>query len=148
MQSRKFVKNSLRDLFEEILQVCRQTQVDPAATSKRCSVTGDVLGRHRDKYAATAVEHESVFAGDPDEGISLDEQLPAGWRHSLAGKSREKLKRTESETCKDWQTCFSVRSEDRPLRSADPVAFVNQVAARERAGTSRTEAFCGNFNIA
>jgi hypothetical protein len=107
-----------------------------------------IFAGHHGQSAATAVEHESRFAGDVDEGNPLDQHLQASWGDSVTGKGWKELRSNELETCKDWQTCFSVGSTDRPLRSAERVAFVNEVAARERVGASQTEAFCTTSDVA
>lgn len=88
-------------------------------------------GRRRKKYAATAVEHESMLAGDADEGMQLDEQFQASWRDSLLGKGWEELKRNEEETGKAWHTVLIARAENPQLRSPELAALVSETVGRE-----------------
>jgi len=88
-------------------------------------------GRRKKKYAATALEHESMLAGDADEGIQLDEQFQTSWRDSLLGKGWEELKRNEEETGKAWHTVLSARAENPQLKSPELAALVSEKVGRE-----------------
>ena len=81
-----------------------------------CHLVAD-FGRRRKKYAVTAIEHESLLAGD-EEFPHLDEQFQKSWRDSILAAAWEQLRIEDGESGKGWYTVLKTRSENPELRSA------------------------------
>jgi len=62
------------------------------------------FGRRRKKYAAAALEHESVLAGTAEDSLQLESQFQTSWRDSLLSRSWEALRRSEEQSGKAWYT--------------------------------------------
>ena len=89
------------------------------------------FGRRKKKYAATAIEHESMLAGTAHQSLQLDEQFQASWRDSLLGKGWEALRNDEEETGKAWHTVLKARSENPQLRSPELAELVSDLLGKE-----------------
>jgi len=89
------------------------------------------FGRRRKKYAAAALEHESMLAGNADAGLDLDEQFQTSWRDSLLGKGWEELKRNEEQSGKAWHTVLKARSENPEMRSPELAELVSDLLGKD-----------------
>ena len=77
------------------------------------------FGRRRKKYAAAALEHESLLAGRDDATTDLEEQFQTSWRDSLLGQAWEQLRQDEETSGKAWHTVLKTRSQHPELRSPE-----------------------------
>lgn len=89
------------------------------------------FGRRRKKYAATALEHESMLAGTGHESLELDNQFQTSWRDSLLAKGWEELRSNEEQSGKAWYTVLKTRSEHPQLRSPELAELVSQQLGRD-----------------
>jgi len=89
------------------------------------------FGRRKNKFAATALEHESMLAGQEASSLKLDQQFQTSWRDSLLGKGWEELKRYEKESGKAWHTVLIARAENPQLRSPELAELVSGMVGRE-----------------
>lgn len=90
------------------------------------------FGRRRKRYAATAIEHESLLAENrPDESSELDKQFQESWRDSLLSRTWEHLQRDEESSGKPWFTVLQTRAHNPELRSPELAELVSQKTGRE-----------------
>lgn len=89
------------------------------------------FGRRRKKYAAAALEHESMLAGTADDTLQLDAQFQTSWRDSLLSQGWEELRRDEEKSGKAWFTVLKARSENPGLRSPELAQLVSDQLGRE-----------------
>ncbi len=89
------------------------------------------FGRRRRKYAAAALEHESMLAGTAGESLQLDAQFHTSWRDSLLAKGWEELQRDEQKSGKSWYTVLKARSENPSMRSTELAELVSHQLEKE-----------------
>jgi DNA-directed RNA polymerase specialized sigma24 family protein len=89
------------------------------------------FGRRRKKYAATALEHESMLAGDGGDEIQLDEQFQTIRRDSILGKGWDELKRNEEQSGKAWHTVLKARADNPQMRSPELAELVSNLVGKE-----------------
>jgi len=88
------------------------------------------FGRGKKKYAADALEHESLLAGRDDQR-HLDQQFETSWRDSLLSSSWDQLKQDEESSGKPWHTVLKARSENTQMRSPELANHVSSLLGRE-----------------
>jgi RNA polymerase sigma-70 factor (ECF subfamily) len=89
-------------------------------------------GRSRKKYAATAIEHESLLTDNAQaDGHSLDMQFQESWRDSLLTNCWQRLEQEERESGKPWYTVLKLRSENGNARSAELAELATSRVGKE-----------------